>query len=233
MAEQGFDLMEIVSTAATLPGVKIDRSDFLRKEFGAPKYGTQLAQILREGPLAAGVSAEDVEKHANGVISYETTKTTAISAAAGIPGGLAMLGTIPADLAQFYGHVLRVIQKLMYLYGWDDIENMDEETKNVLIIFIGAMSGVQAAEATIGKLCNSAAVKVSKTLAAKALTKTTYYPIVKSVCKQIGVKMTKDVFAKSVSKAIPVIGAVASGGLTAATFLPMSKKLLKLMKNNA
>jgi hypothetical protein len=39
--------------------------------------------------------------------------------------------------------------------------------------------------------------------------------------------MTKKLFASGVAKAIPVAGALLSGGLTLATFLPMSKKLQK------
>jgi hypothetical protein len=44
----------------------------------------------------------------------------AILCAAGIPGGLAMLGTAPADFAQFYAHVFRVAQKLAYVSGRKD-----------------------------------------------------------------------------------------------------------------
>lgn len=37
--------------------------------------------------------------------------------------------------------------------------------------------------------------------------------------------MTKDVFAKGVSKVIPIIGGVISGGVTLATYAPMCLKL--------
>lgn len=227
------DLANLVAKAAELPGVKIDRDEFLRKEFGAPKYAGKITDIINNGPNKAGVDRDDLLKHAKGVINFETTKATAISAATGLPGGWAMLGTIPADTAQFYGHVLRVIQKLMYLYGWQDIGSMDEGTKNILIIFLGAMSGVEVAQKAIGNLCSQISSKMTTTIAAKALTKTTLYPVVKKVCAQIGVKMTKQVFAKGVAKAVPVVGAVVSGGLTVATFKPMSHKLLKILSENS
>ena len=51
----------------------------------------------------------------------------------------------------------------------------------------------------------------------------------KKVATLLGVKMTKDVFAKGVSKAVPVLGAVVSGGLTLATFKPMAQKLKKYL----
>ncbi len=51
------------------------------------------------------------------------------------------------------------------------------------------------------------AEQVAKKLPQKALTQGVVYPIVKKVAAYIGVEMTKQTFAKSVSKAIPVVGA--------------------------
>lgn len=227
------EITTIVASAASVPGVKVNRNKFLLDEFSASKYDEIRNSIITLGPINAGVPKEELKKLAKGAINFETTKVTAISAVAGIPGGLAMIGTVPADLAQFYAHVLRIIQKIMYLYGWEDIGSMDEETKNLLLIFLGAMSGVDAASKAIAELCKSAANKVSKTIAAKALTKTTLYPIIKKICAMLGVKITKTVFAQGVAKFVPIIGAVVSGGLTLATFKPMSHKLLKIIDENS
>lgn len=41
--------------------------------------------------------------------------------------------------------------------------------------------------------------------------------------------MTKDIFAKSIGKAIPVVGAVVSGGLTFVGFKPITKRLQKYL----
>ena len=54
------------------------------------------------------------------------------------------------------------------------------------------------------------------------------YPIVKQIATTIGIHMTKQVFADTVASAIPVIGSVASGGLTWAMFKP---NCIKLQKN--
>ena len=40
-----------------------------------------------------------------------------------MPGGLGLALAIPADLAQFYGNILALSQKLMYIYGWPDIRD--------------------------------------------------------------------------------------------------------------
>lgn len=65
----------------------------------------------------------------------------------------------------------------------------------------------------------------------KALTKGTIYPIVKSVSKWFGVKMTKEVFAGFFKKAIPVIGGVVGGGITYASFKPCCDRLRKTLKD--
>ena len=53
------------------------------------------------------------------------------------------------------------------------------------------------------------------------------YPIVKQVARAVGIKMTKEIFAKGVSKVVPVVGGVVTGGLTFITFKPCALKLQK------
>lgn len=86
-----------------------------------------MQQSIAEGTLHADIPIATLDSLANAVINAETIKVTAISAAAGIPGGVAMAATIPADLAQFYGFVIRTAQELAYLYGWDEIFDESSE----------------------------------------------------------------------------------------------------------
>lgn len=128
--------------------------------------------------------------------------------------------------------MLRIAQKLAYLYSWpdlfsDDSDDLDDATKGVLTLFFGVMFGTQSANAAVGKVAGMMSKQVAKKLPQKALTQGVIYPIVKKVAGYLGVQMTKQTFAKSVSKAIPVVGAVVSGGLTLATYLPMAKRLKK------
>ena len=111
-----------------------------------------------------------------------------------------MAGTIPADLTQYFAHILRILQELIYLYGWKELNfdsnDLTEETKNLLTLFVGIMFGVDGAINAINKLAGQVAKQIAKKLPQKALTKGVVYPIVKKVATLIGVKMTKDVFAK-------------------------------------
>lgn len=231
MAQQ-LSFSSVLEDAAKLPLVRIDRAEFLTKNLSKLCTPTQLQTALTAGTLRAGIPIAVLDSLANAVINAEAMKVTAISTAAGIPGGLAMAATIPADLAQFYGFVIRISQELAYIYGWDELfgesSHLDAATESQLILFIGVMSGVSAANKAIGKLFGETAMRaVAKKVSAKALTKTWYYPIAKKIAAMLGQKMVKASFAKGVSKAVPIIGGAISGGLTLATFKPMAIRLKK------
>ncbi|MFE0728931.1 hypothetical protein ACFW2X_11910 [Streptomyces antibioticus] len=219
-------------SAARLPGVRIHREAYLRKALARYCSEDDIRIAVEETPAAAGIPVEVLDKAANDSIRYETAKVSALSAAAGLPGFMALPATVPADLAQYFGHMLRIAQKLAYLYSWpdlfsDDGDDLDDATMGVLTLFFGVMFGTQSANVAVGKVAEMMAKQVAKKLPQKALTKGVIYPIVKKVAAYIGAEMTKQTFAKSVSKAIPVVGAAISGTLTFATYRPMSKRLKK------
>jgi len=222
--------------ATALPGVRINRSAYLRRSLARHCGEAQIARAILETPAAAGIPADIIKKIAEASIRHEAAKVTALSAAAGLPGGLAMFGTIPADAAQYLAHMLRIAQKLAYLYSWpelfsDDADEPDDATQNVLTLFVGVMFGVQAANKGIGLVSLKIAEQAAKQLPRKALTKGVIYPIVKSVASRLGVQMSKTVFANAVAKIIPLAGSILSGGLTLATFMPMCSRLRNHLAN--
>lgn len=219
---------KVMGAALSMPGVKVDRDDFLKKELKNYCSPEQLNLAISSRPIN-GVSKEIIDRIANACINSHTTKVTTISAVAGIPGGFAMAGTIPADMAQYYWHVFVLAQKLAYLYGFPDLRdengNLTDTASDMLTLFVGVMMGAPAANQAIKGLAKEFAKQVIKRLPQKALTKTMYYPIIKQIAKWIGVKLTKDTFAKGLGKVIPILGGVISGGLTLATFRPSAKRL--------
>ncbi len=226
----GVDFEVVLRNAVQVPLVRIDREPFLRAALEKHFPKKVVEQAITESPAAAGITADQLNSIAYDSINYETTKVTALSFAAGLPGGIAMAGTIPADLTQQMAHMLRIMQKLAYLYGWPSL--MDEENSTIddgmvnnLIIFSGIMFGVEGASQAIHHVAAQVALHVAKKLPQKALTKGIVYPVVKKIALTLGMHMTKQTFAKSVSKVIPIIGGVVSGGLTFATYRPMACKL--------
>lgn len=221
----------ILCAALKTPGVKINRSKFLRKELLIHFSEDVVGKAIDKNPAYAGIGKDNIERIAKRVILYETNKVSAISFAAGLPGGYAMIATVPADLTQYFAFILRVMQKLAYLYGFGEFElredSINDNTMNELLIFVGVMFGVQEAQKGIKVIASYAAARVVKTLSRKALTKGAVYPIVKKAAQQVGIRMTRQVFAKGVSKVVPVVGGVLCGGLTYATFMPCAYKLKK------
>ncbi len=226
----GSRFSEVLDAAARLPFVRIDRGNYLRTELKRYCTEEQIDRAVAGSPAAAGIPFKIVTDVANASVAFETGKVTAISAVAGIPGGFTMIGAVPTDLAQYVGHILRIAQELAYIYSWPDLfgdesEELDEATESILMLFVGVMFGIKIAQSGVAKVATLTAASVAKRLPQKALTRGIVYPIVKKVAGYLGVSMTKKVFASGVAKAIPLAGAVLSGGLTLGTFLPMSKRL--------
>lgn len=231
------DIEDVIIMGLRVPGVRIDRANFLQKELVKRFPQETIDDAIDSTPLHAGISTDVIDEIADEVIKYERNCVSGISAALGIPGGVAMVATISADIAQYYGYMLRAIQKLMYLYGFPAIDMeekgqiFDSETMNILIVCLGVMHGVAGASNALKVMAKALATGVEKQLLRRALTKGTIYPIVKSVSKWFGVRMTKDVFAGFFKQAIPIIGGVVGGGITYMSFKPCCDKLKASLQN--
>ena len=139
--------LDFLAKVVRVPGVRVNREAFLREELSKLHLSDDaIARALGSSPVLVGVPLSELDRIADEAISYETNKSAAISFVAGIPGGFAMLGTIPADLMQYYMHALRIMQKLAYLYGWGELlpdgRETDDDTLGVLAVFFGVMLGV-------------------------------------------------------------------------------------------
>ena len=224
----------VLTAAIKTPGVRVKREEFLRKEL--VKYCPEdvIKEAIKYNPAKAGIPKSLINKIANSVISYETKKVSSLSFVASLPGSinaLATVGSISVDISSYFAHIFRVVQELAYLYGFPQMdlqeENIDSETMDFLMVFMGVMFGVEGAASTLNKMADIVAKQVSKKLAEKALTKGTIYPIVKKIATKIGIHMTKQMFADTIASAVPLIGGAVSGGLTWVMFKPCCVKLQK------
>lgn len=231
------DIEDVITLGLRVPGIKIKREDFLKREL-LRRFPEEVVQdAVLHNPAHAMIPKEIIDEIADSVIEYERKCVSGISAALGTPGGFAMVATIPTDIAQYYGYMLRATQKLMYLYGFPEIDvnengaQLDSEIMNTLIICLGTMYGVQGANNALKTVAKALGQGVEKKLLNAALTKGTLYPIVKETAKWFGAKMTKEIFAGFFKKAIPVVGGVLGGGITYISFKPCCKKLKDTLKD--
>lgn len=212
---------KILNTVLKMPGVKVDRVGFLRHEL-RPYCNQSRLQMLGSVRPYTVVSEQVIDKLARQCVRHHVTVVTATSTVVGLPGGLAMAATLPADLTQYFYHVFVLSQKLAYLYGYPDFCDDDGELNDVAIdlltIFMGVMMGAPVAEKGLGELSKAVAENAVTRLPRVALTKTALVPIVAQLTKMIGTRFSKDSLTKSVGRFIPVAGGLFSGGLTLYTF---------------
>lgn len=216
---------KVLSTSVNLPLVKVDRDEFLTKELSKFCTPMEVITALNDSPLKV-LSKKEIDKLANQCISYHLTMVCGTSALMGLPGGWWMAGTIPTDITQFYGHILALMQKLIYLYGWPALTNvnnqLDDESLNIMTLFVGVMMGnklaVEALAKVVTQVSKNASVKISETVLAQYTVK---------IAQWIGINMTKESFAKGVGKVLPLVGAPISATITYYTFRPMARRLKK------
>lgn len=234
------DIEDIIIIGMLTPGVKINRADFLSKELKNKCTPEVIKKAIETTPSQANIPIEIIDQVADSIIQMERNLVSGISAALSAPGGVTMIATLPADIAQFYGYMLRTAQKLMYLYGFPQIDTeqnndgvFDSATINLLTISLGVMYGVGSANVALKAMAKALGKGVEKQLLKASLTKGIIYPIVKSVAKYFNVKMTKQVFAGFFKKSIPVVGGVIGGGITYLSFKPCCDNLkLSLRETN-
>ncbi|GEL38592.1 hypothetical protein FC12_GL002126 [Lacticaseibacillus paracasei subsp. tolerans DSM 20258] len=223
-------LPDIISKALALPVVRVDRRAFLTKLFPRATE-VELMSILRDGPQAV-YTLEQLTKAARRVVMHDTEKTSAISFAAGLPSNIVVAaGTGTADLVKYYGFALRMAQKVAYIYGQENLfteeETLSEDGERDVMIYLGVMLGVASASSALMFISKGLSNTLSKKFMATAVTRTTWYPLLKKIAGYIGVSVTKKSTSAVISKSLPVIGGFDSGGLTLITFRPMGNRLIK------
>lgn len=229
MAKQDIAI-KVLQQVVKLPVVKVNREKFLVEKFSKELDKKDIAKLLEQGPPSL-LPQKTLDRVARSCIKDNVLLASGTSVLAGIPGGLALAITIPTDVAQFYAFSLKLAQELGYIYGYDDLwasrNELSEEAKNTLLLYLGVMLGVNSAGALLRSGGVSVAKHVMKTVPQKALAKTLWYPILEKILKVFGVTLTKGGLAKGMGKVIPILGGVISGGLTYTTMKPMGKSLQK------
>lgn len=229
------DVNDVMKRAIKIPFVKIDRKKFLDTELR--KYcSEETAKLaIQTTPKKAGLENKLIDKIANDCITLHTNLASAISFGAGIPGGLAMAATIPADLGQYFWHVIVICQKLAYIYGWPKLftesqkidEEFDSESSNIILGFMGIMFGVEGANKFVTSIATKMATANAGRHLAKIIAKQAFFQTAKEILKKIGIKLNQRILGQAISKSLPVVGGLISGGITYFSFKPQAENLKK------
>lgn len=229
------DLEDVIIKGLKTPGIKINRAEFLAKTLKKRFPQETIDAAIAESPMRANIAQSEINKMANEAINFERTCVSGISAALSAPGGVAMVATVPADLMQYYAYLLRMAQKLLYLYGFPQIdteetgEKFDDGTMNTLILCFDVMYGVAGANKALLTVAKALGAGLSKKFMQTAVTKGTIYPVLKAILKCFNVKLTKQLASKAINHSLPVIGGVIGGGITFFSFKSCGEKLKKTL----
>ena len=235
MEKNNYDkALKLIGAVAEFPIIRVDRADFLRKQFADSPY---IDRIISNGPQSV-YTVESLRKKADGVVKSCTNKTALISFVSGLPSNPALMVALGgADVVQYFGFAINMAQQIAYLFGEDDLFDGDagsfsEEAKMRIVAYLGAMFGAGGAALLIARTSKIAGANIGKKVAAKALTKTAWYPLFKKVAAAVGQKITKKTVEKTITKAAPVVGGFISGGITYITFRPMGNRIADVFVKN-
>lgn len=228
---------ELLRQAVSLPGTGVNRAGYLAEALGKTCNAATIRAAIDTTPAKAGVSARQLDKIAKRSIGKDGRRTTAISMAAGLPGGVAAAATIPADLVQFYAHLIHIIQKLTYLYGWGDLVRIDggepdTATARALVLLLGVMAGVKEADTLFAQLARRRASGASIEQLREALRSEAVFSSVNDISLALGKRLAHRLTGQVAGKTVPLVGMVISGTISFAGFGDMAKRLHKELKRH-
>ncbi|MBE6052189.1 MAG: bacteriochlorophyll 4-vinyl reductase [Clostridium sp.] len=229
--DTNINIKNILLKVLKIPGVKIDRKKFLTNIFSNEYPNEKTLLVIKEGPIKANISKEEINKLSNMIIKKETIISSSASLMFGIPGGITQAVTIPTDIIQFFAISLRLCQKLCYLYGFEDIWDgyEDIETVDRFILFIGVMFGIAGANETVRIMTSAFSKTILKKMPQRPLWNKLYSPIINNISKVLGIKLSNK-GASSITKAIPIVGGLISGTVTYLSMKPMGENLRNVLE---
>lgn len=210
--------------ALKAPGAVVNREAFLKEQFEKDFSEEIIAMAIEKSPAFALIPQEKIDEAAKNSVDFESEQVTWISASTSVLGGSVIAAGI--DLVQYFIGILRIEQKLAYLYGFKEMNlktaEVDKEAMRQLMVLMGIMFDVKGADEELQKMTKEEEMEINA--------KATVYPFVKEVIQYISIKLTKQVFADSVVSTVPLVGAVASGAITYVTYKPCANRLQKALQ---
>ena len=234
--------IKLMNALLAIPGARIHRQEFLETVLSLYVKDKEMLKNIETVRPWSIVSHEALDKIAEERVSLRRKFVTTASFAAGLPGGLGLLGAIPADFLQYNYHLLILSQELAYLYGfpdfYDEKGNATEVTvKALIVMFFGIQmalgnAGREGAEQFIKMLAKGA----PKRIANMKWGDTFLFKAIQGIAKWLGVKGGQSIGRKeigaAVGKAIPVVGGFVSAGFSYMTFTMDSKRYVKFLREH-
>lgn len=227
---------KIIDNALSSDVLRVDRADFIKAQMSPymPGLDREAAEVISPRQL---MDRRDFDRLVKKSVDYHMRLACLASAGAGLGGGWFLLGTIPADILQFYSHAIVLLQKMLYLYGWPQLTGrsgcMDDESRRIVTLFLGEMMGAGIVSALAGEVAEAAVKQAAIRLPQNAAVQAAVNSAMEYVIKTTGVKLSKDAVGRGVAKVVPFIGAPISAAITYRTFRVMASRLRKTLESEA
>jgi hypothetical protein len=232
----------ILRTSLNFKHCRVDREDFLKEVLKVNCSDEVINKAILTSPIDAEIPRYVISDIAKEVISKDLAKVTGLSFVAGLPGGLSMLGSIPADLIQFFVNSIQIAQKLAYLYGWKDFfeseADISQETLSKITLFTGVMFGAPNAEKALNALkemdtddstkdirIGFSNLEIDFSFSQTTVREHGLLQLIEYLAKWIGVKIARSRFTSGALRYVPLIGGIVSGGISYLSFKDMTSRL--------
>ena len=216
-------------------GIRINRETYLRAALSKYCFDEIVELAIETTPNQAGVLEIIIELLADTAIQEEATNIEKGSFITGLPGGVLGIASTFGEMAQYICFSLKVIQKLVYLYGGDDFFEetaTDYEIEYRFTFFLGMMFGLNQKSDEFKSYARYSLVpQIQKELFGQVIAKSLYGPLSKKFAKKVGINMTKNGLATNLARVIPIGGAYVTSKFARAFFVLKAENLQKFLKN--
>ncbi len=231
------DIEDIIIAVLRTPGSHIDREEFFRKVF-EEKYGEETIELaIKKNPLKASISMIEIDEIADEVIKTERNFVAGISATLGTQAGIGIIAAVPADIIQYHVYLLRIAQKMLYLYGFPEINvteknnTFDEATINLFTICLGIMNEVEGTIEAIKVIAKAQYNGAKKRAMKKLLTEGVIDKEAEDTAEWFEERMVKSFIASAAKAMVPIVSTVICGGSTFASFEICADNLREVLKD--
>ena len=209
---------------------RVDRNEWLYKTLAPFVSQEELTRInhLRPEDL---ISPEIIDKLASEVVNQHTTQSSFLSAGFTVLGRNALCLATSCDVINFWVHQIRLVQKLAYLYGWDNFYTDGTATQETLAR-LTAMIGYGMEVYGMKKVLLSATHDLSPLVSDKLNLKMHF------TSKNEGMKLVaqhlsiggKTLFATLVARRSSLVGAVLAGTINLLIYKRIARRIKEILQ---
>lgn len=218
-----------------IPFVKVGRETYLQKILKDKVSDDQLSIAIEEGPLSV-LSVEEIESLAKREMWIHAFVVSILSFFAAVPSeGWLMWLAIAFDFIQYQLMIFVLLQKILYLYGSDELlskEDVFDEKSDWLLLFVSTVMIGKHQMLNMMKSATGVALKqVVQRFAVKMFSKLVLLNVVRQTAKWLGVSLSKEWVLKSSGSFVVFFSCVISAFITLWLFVPMNNRLIAYLSN--